>query len=42
MLGAHASGRRDEAQRPWRAHGGSLYPDGRVPADVVYVANWKG
>ena len=42
MLGAHASGRGDEAQRLWRAHGNALYPDGLVPAEVVYVANWKG
>ena len=42
MLGAHASGRGDEAHRLWRSHGRALYPDGLVPADVAYVANWKG
>ena len=41
MLGAHGSGRTDEARRLWSAHGNALYPDGLVPADVVYVANWK-
>ena len=42
MLGAHASGRGEEARRLWRAHGKPLYPDGLIPPDVVYVANWKG
>jgi hypothetical protein len=42
ILGAQASGRRDEAHRLWRSHAPGLYPDGRIPAEVVYVANWKG
>ncbi|MGH8673389.1 MAG: spermidine synthase, partial [Burkholderiales bacterium] len=36
MLGAHASGRSEEAQRLWRSHGRALYPDGLTPAEVVY------
>jgi hypothetical protein len=42
MLGAHASGRGDEARRLWSSHAAALYPDGRMPAEVAYVANWKG
>ena len=42
MLGAHASGRSDEAARLWIKHGRALYPDGLIPAEVVYVASWKG
>jgi hypothetical protein len=42
MLGAHASGRSDEAKRLWLKHGSALYPDGLIPSEVVYVANWKG
>jgi hypothetical protein len=42
MLGAHASGRSDEARRLWNKHARPLYPDGLIPAEVVYVANWKG
>jgi hypothetical protein len=42
MLGAQASGRGDEARRLWRSHAAALYPDGRMPAEVVYVANWQG
>jgi hypothetical protein len=41
MLGAHASGRGDEARRLWSAHGRALYPDSLIPPDVVYVANWQ-
>ena len=41
MVGAHASGRGDEALRLWRKHGMPLYPDASVPPQVVYVANWK-
>jgi hypothetical protein len=42
MLGAHASGNSGEATRLWKKHGRALYPDGLVPSEVVYVANWKG
>ena len=42
MLGAHASGNSGEATRLWSKHGPALYPDGVVPPEVVFVANWKG
>jgi len=42
MLGAHASGRSDHARRLWLRHGTALYADGRIPPEVVYVANWSG
>jgi spermidine synthase len=42
MLGAHASGRSDEARRLWTTHGRALYADGVIPPEVVYIANWTG
>ena len=41
MLGAHASGNSAEARRLWSTHGPALYPDGLIPAEVIYIANWK-
>jgi spermidine synthase len=39
MLGAHATGDHDEAQRLWTTYGGLLYPGGAMPLYVAYVAN---
>ena len=41
MLGAHVAGEHEEAKRLWRTYGSALYPDGRVPTSVNYVANLK-
>jgi spermidine synthase len=39
MLGAHAAGEREEAQRLWQIHGSALYPSGEIPPYVIYVAD---
>ena len=41
MVGAHASGQSEEAQRLWRVHGVPLYRGIAMPAYLPYVANWK-
>ena len=41
MLGAHISGEHEEAKRLWQTYRGALYPDGRIPPSVSYVANLK-
>jgi len=39
MLGAHAAGEREEAQRLWRVYSAALYPRGVIPPQVIYVSN---
>ena len=41
MLGAHVAGEHEEAQRLWRNYGAALYPEGKIPPHVIYVANLK-
>jgi predicted membrane-bound spermidine synthase len=39
LLGAVASGDREEAQRLWKTYGGKLYADGGIPLYVYYLLN---
>lgn len=39
MLGAHAAGDHEEAQRLWGTYGSALYSNSAVPPHVIYVAN---
>jgi len=39
MLGAHAAGEHDEAQRLWKVYGKTFYPRGEIPPYLVYLAN---
>ncbi len=39
MLGALATGEREEARRLWESYGSKLYPGGDIPPYVVYLAN---
>ena len=39
MLGAHAAGEHEEAQRLWKAYGKTFYPRGEIPPYMVYLAN---
>jgi hypothetical protein len=39
MLGAHAAGKHEEAQRLWKSYGNLLYPTGEIPPYVIYLAN---
>jgi hypothetical protein len=42
MVGAHASGAHDEADRLWLQHHAALYAGGVIPPHVVYVVNLQG
>ncbi len=41
MLGGHAAGEHEEADRLWQTYRGALYPSGDFPPHVVYVANLR-
>lgn len=41
MLGAHAAGMHEEAQRLWKTHGSTFYPHGEIPPPAVYLANLR-
>jgi hypothetical protein len=41
MLGAHAAGEHEEAQRLWRTYATALYPKGRIPPSANYIVNLK-
>jgi hypothetical protein len=40
MLGGHAAGEHEEADRLWRTYRNALYP-GAIPPSVVYVSNLR-
>jgi hypothetical protein len=40
MLGAQASGQRDEARRLWQKHSPALTNGGTAPFEL-YVLNWR-
>jgi spermidine synthase len=39
MLGGHAAGEHEEADRLWKTYRKALYPSGAIPPHVVYVSN---
>ncbi len=41
MLGAHATGEREEVQRLWQTYGSALYSDGKVPPAQFYMVKLK-
>jgi spermidine synthase len=41
MLGGHASGEHEEADRIWKSYGPAFYPMGAIPPYVIYLANWQ-
>jgi hypothetical protein len=41
MLGAHAAGEHEEAQRLWKDYRSALFPGGEIPPYVVYLTNLR-
>ena len=41
MLGGHAAGEHEEADRLWQTYGKALYRGGAIPPHVVYVSNLR-
>ncbi len=39
MLGGHASGEHEEADRIWKSYGPAFYPTGAIPPYVIYLVN---
>jgi hypothetical protein len=41
MLGGHAAGEHEEADRLWQTYRKAFYPGGAIPPHVVYVSNLR-